>query len=193
MRRAWISGVTLVATAALGGGCAALFSSGGKTVQSDWESFEEAKAAFDQIIPGVSTVEDLECLNLDPFTQPNVRILTYLDIIHRFMPNDSIRLEDLPDAVRDCIQAREKARAYEINVTVSRSRRYGTLFLDVLGFHRKSRETGWTFQALLLVKDDVVTYKLWSGQPGLEVREHKTKPLGPFQELDSIVTIPIPR
>jgi hypothetical protein len=50
-----------------------------------------------------------------------------------------------------------------------------------------SRKKGWNFKALIIIKDDVVTYKLRSGQPNVDRFEKKTKPLGPLQELDGLV------
>ena len=66
--------------------------------------------AFDQIIPGQTTTDELECLGFDPFSNANVRILTYLDVIGRFLPNNSIQKTDLPVSVRDCLEAKNIAR-----------------------------------------------------------------------------------
>ena len=112
-------------------GCRSLFTSGSNTVQSPWKTFAEAKTAFDQIIPGQSTTNELECLGFDPFSSANVRILTYLDVISRFLPNNSIQKTDLPEPVRACLEAKDSCQAYELDLTVTRSKRYGNLFLDI--------------------------------------------------------------
>ncbi len=173
-------------------GCRSLFSSGSNTVKSPWKDFAEAKAAFDQIIPGQTTTNELERLGFDPFSSPNVRILTYLDVTSRFLPNNSIQKADLPESVRDCLEAKDNCQAYELDLTVIRSKRYGNLFLDIFGFNRKTRETGWNFKALIVLNRGKVVYKLWSGEPNLERYETKKKPLGPLQELDSTIHIPSP-
>ncbi len=178
----------VAALALLQAGCASLFTSGRNTVKSQWATFDETKAAFDQIDPGQTTKEELVCLGFDPYDNPNVRILTYLDIMNRFLPNNSIRLTDLPSPVRDCLAAQDKSHAYELEVSDQRSKRYGNLFLDVFAFNRKTRETGWNFKALILLNDGTVAYKLWSGQPYVERLEQKKKPLGPLQELEGSIS-----
>src|ERR1051325_10055576 len=151
----------LIALVALASGCRSLFTSGSNTAQSSWKDFAEAKAAFDQIVPGLSTTEELECLGFDPFSNPNVKILTYLDVTTRFLPNNSIQKPDLPKSVRDCLEAKNECQAYELDLTITRSKRYGNLFLDMFGFNRKTRETGWNFKALIVLNRDQVVYKLW--------------------------------
>ena len=54
------------------------------------EAFEDAQAAFDRVIPHQTSVEDLRQMGFDPARTPNVRILTYLDLINRFLPNSLI-------------------------------------------------------------------------------------------------------
>ncbi len=182
-----LSALVLVTT-----GCRSLFTSGSTTVQSPWKDFGEAKAAFDQITVGQSTTNELECLGFNPFSNANVKILTYLDVTSRFIPNNSIRKGDLPGPVRECLEAHDNCHAYELDLTVTRSKRYGNLCLDVFGFNRKTRETGWSFKALIVLNRGKVVYKLWSGEPNLERYDTKKKPLGPLQELDSVVHVPAP-
>jgi hypothetical protein len=79
--------------------------------QSKRGSFGEAKADFDRIVPGGTSVSELGVLGFDPATNPNVRILTYLDAVERFMPKQSITKEDLDQAVRRFIGARELGQA----------------------------------------------------------------------------------
>lgn len=177
----------VAALALLQAGCASLFTSGRNTVKSQWASFDSTKAAFDEIEPGHTTKEDLGCMGFDPYQNSNVRILTYLDIMNRFVPNNSVALEDLPEPVRACLEAQEKSQAYELETSDQHSKRYGNLFLDVFAFNRKTRETGWNFKALILLNEDKVVYKLWSGQPLVERYEQKKKPLGPLQEMEGAV------
>lgn len=165
-------------------GCASMHSSGNSVAKSPWPDFAAAKAAFDRIEPGQTTIAELRTLGFDPYTNPNVRILNYLDIQNRFLPNQSVRVEDLPAPVRQSLAAQNRSVAYELDLTVVNSKRYGNLTLDVLGFNRKTHETGWNFKALILLNHDKVLYKLWSGQPNVDRVEQKKKPLGPLQELD---------
>ncbi len=68
------------------------------------------------------------------------------------------------------------------------SKRHGNLFLDVFGFDRKTHVSGWRFKGLILMEDDLVVYKLSSGEPQISSDEIQVKPLGPLQELDGLVT-----
>jgi hypothetical protein len=174
-----------VAALLLTAGCGSLHTSGRTTTKSPWPDFAAAKTAFDRIEPGRTTLAELRALGFDPYTNPNVRILNYLDIQNRFLPNPSIRVGDLPPPVRQSLDAQEQSVAYELDLTVTSSQRYGNLFLDVLAFNRKTHETGWNFKALVLLNHDTVLYKLWSGQPHVDRHEQKKKPLGPFQEINA--------
>jgi hypothetical protein len=133
-------------------------------------------------------MNELAGLGFDPDANPNVKILTYLDLIERFMPNPSITKEDLDAEVRACIEAREKSQAWEIELSEVKARRYGNVLLDVTGFVKKTHETGWRFNGLLLIREGRVVYKLSSGQPSVDRNERKVKPLGPLQEIDSFLT-----
>lgn len=159
-----------------------------KRPRTPWQNFEEAQAAFDRIVPHKTTVADLKGLGFDPATTPNVKVLTYLDLINRFIPNNSITLKDLQPDVRACIESKDCCHAYELNLDIVSSQRYGNVCLDVFGFKKYTHVTGWRFNALIIVKDDVVAYKLRSGEPKIDRYERKKKPLGPFQELENMVT-----
>ena len=71
--------------------------------------------------------------------------------------------------------------AFEITVRKYDSQRYGNVFLDLFNFRRK---TSWLFQAIIVLKDGIVVYKLSSGEPMTgELRDSKN-PLGPLQSQD---------
>lgn len=180
-----------VATVLFTSGCGSLHTSGHSTAKSPWLDFASAKAAFDRIVPGGTTTEELRTLGFDPYTNPNVRILNYLDIQNRFLPNQSVRMEDLPAPVRQSLDAKEKCVAYELDLTVVNSQRYGNLVLDVFAFNRKTHETGWNFKALVLLNNEKVLYKLWSGQPNVDRYEQKKRPLGPLQEINSAANLSV--
>lgn len=168
-------------------GCSSLLPTEDKRPRTSWTNFNDAQAAFDKIIPHKTTVGDLKDLGFDPHSLPNVRILTYLDLINRFIPNNSISLNDLQPDVRACIESKDCCHAYELQLDVTHNKRYGNVVLDVFGFRKKSHITGWKYNALIIVKDDVVAYKLRSGEPNVNRYEKKIKPLGPFQELDQVI------
>ena len=174
----------------LAAGCKSLFPRNESTTESHWKTYKEVVAAFEKIVPNHSTVEDLQLLNFDPKLSPNVKILTYVDIIQTFMPTPAIHLQDLPDGVQECIKAKEHSRAYLVDLKDTRDKRHGSLFLDIFGFKRQTHISGWEFKGLILIKDDLVVYKLSSGQPRVSREENKVKPLGPLQEIDSLITGP---
>ena len=169
-------------------GCRSLFSSSQSITVSRWNSYTNVEAAFEKIVPRQTTLADLQKLGFDPKASPNVKILTYVDVIMIFMPNPGIDKQDLPEAVRECIQTREKSRAFLVELKDIKSKRHGNLFLDVFGFDRKTHVSGWQFKGLILMDDDLVVYKLASGEPQISSDENQVKPLGPLQELDSLVT-----
>ncbi|MDM8558605.1 hypothetical protein [Candidatus Parabeggiatoa sp. HSG14] len=164
-------------------GCAGLLPSLEQTTKSPWRSFEEAKKSFDKIESQRTTKEELKKLGFDPFEVPNVELITYLELIERFMPNQSIRMEDLDEGVRSCLQARDVCQGYEIGPQMIDSKRYGNVFLDLFNFRRKTITTGWHFTALIVLKDGLVVHKVWGGSPNVSKFEDKRNPLGPLQDI----------
>ena len=165
-------------------GCKSLFPHNESITVSRWGGYNDVDAAFGKIEPFCTTVEDLRTLGFHPNGSPNIKILTYVDIVQTFLPNAAIHKEDLPEAVRACIDAKEKSRAYLVELHDTKDKRHGNLFLDIFGFKRLTHISGWEFKGLILIKDDLVLYKLSSGEPHVSRDENKIKPLGPLQELD---------
>src|SRR4030066_2431409 len=163
-------------------GCGSLLPSVKETTKTYWwGSFDEAKIAFEQIIPYKTTIEELQKLGFDPFQTPNLKILTYLDIIQRFMFNPSIKKEELDEVIQNCIDAKTDCRAYEIQLKNITKKRYGNVFLDLLNFKRSTKESGWEFEALIVIVNNNVVYKLWGGKPIIDESMEIKNPLGPLQ------------
>ncbi len=161
-------------------GCSNLLPSEKITVQSPWETFDDAKAAFDKIIPHRTTTKDLEKLQFDPFITPNIEMLTYLDIIERFSKKGAVDKD-----IQDCIGAKDSCRGYEMIQKRTNNERYGNPFLDILNFRRKTKISGWELNVLIVIKKDLVIYKLWSGKPKIDELTDKKNPLGPFQDMST--------
>ena len=168
-------------------GCASMLPTKTSTTESRWKNYEQARLAFDIIEPYHTTTNDLASLGFYPSVSPNVKILTYADLMPIFMPNPAIHKNDLPAGVVECINAHENGFAYVVDLENTRSKRYGNVLLDIFSFKRNTHETGWQFKGLILIKDNVVVYKLASGQPQISRDEKQVKPLGPFQELDGLL------
>lgn len=177
--------VVLMSVAASLGGCASwgVLPSTTETTQTPFQTYRSAEDAFNQVKPFVTTTRELKARGFDPYTTPNIRVLNYLDLLPRFLPQQSMKAEDLDPAVQACLTAREKCQGWLAEPSISAKDRTGNVALDVLGFERETTSTGWKASMLLLVQNGVVVYKLWSGTPSiLEVKTEK-KPLGPLQDL----------
>ena len=151
--------------------------------ESPFKTYRSAEDAFAQIKPFSTTVDELKARGLNPYGSPNVRVMNYLDLLPRFMPQQSITKADLDPAVRACLQARERCQGWIAEPARINRDRTSNVALDVLGFERETTSTGWKAQMLVLIQDDVVVYKLWSGTPMMNEVKRETKPLGPFQDL----------
>lgn len=160
--------------------------------RSRWKDYNEVNVAFARIVPFQTRTNGLKTLGFDPTVSPNVHVLTYIEIIRRFMPSPDITRADLPKAVRDCIEARERSYAYEIDLSDKHDQRHGNVVLDVFGFKRRTTESGWEFKGLILITDGIVVYKLSAGDPMIAKETDRTHPLGPFQELDGVVVHSVP-
>jgi hypothetical protein len=182
------SALTLCLAAWLLAGCTSMLPRSKETTASPWQTYREAQQTFDLIVPGETTVADLRELSLDPQTVPNIAILNYSDVLRRFMLNQSVTLSDLDDGVQECVKAKTVCRGYEINQRLVQKHRNGSFWLDVFGFKRETHTEGFRFNALVLLKNGIVVYKLTGGQPVIQESEHHQNPLGPVQSIGNKLT-----
>jgi hypothetical protein len=169
-------------------GCSSLLPKSKETTGaagSGWQSYQDAQQAFDQIVPGKTTVAELGAMQLDPRVNPNITVLPRHELLQRFIVNQSVTMDDLEEGVRQCLQAREQCRALEVNQTATQKKRTGNAALDMAKVYRETHTSGWRFSGLLLVKDGVVVYKLTSGQPVIHEIAQNQDVLGPLQQLSS--------
>ena len=160
--------------------------------RSRWKDYNEVNTAFAKISPFHTRTNALRSMGFDPEVSPNVHMLTYVEIIQRFMPTPDITKADLPKPVRDCIAARDRSCAYEIDLSDTHDDRHGNVFLDMFGFKRHTTVSGWEFKGLILMTDGIVVYKLSAGDPMISKDTDRVHPLGPFQELDNVVVHAVP-
>ncbi|MEO8309592.1 MAG: hypothetical protein ABI520_00325 [Caldimonas sp.] len=113
----------------------------------------------------------------------NVRQIPYPDVVGRLAPNGSIALADLDVGIRDCILARLACRAYEFRIGRETRTRTGGFIKDFLNFERTTSVVSWRFEALVVVRDDVVLFRTFGGEPRNERVEHESNPLGPLQSI----------
>jgi hypothetical protein len=177
--------LALALVSCLASGCSFLLPRQHEATYSAWQTYQEAQGAFDQLKPGQTTVAELKGMALDPSSNPNITILNYTDVLRRFLISQSITLNDLDEGVRICITAKIGCRGFEVNQKILNKQRNGWFLLDLLGFKRDTEISGWQFSGLILMKDDVVVYKLTGGQPSIVGKESTQNPLGPVQMLTS--------
>jgi hypothetical protein len=151
-------------------------------------TYDDVQGAFDKITLEKTSTEDLAKLGFDAHESPNVAVLSYLDVVERFMPNSSIAFDRLDPAVQACIFARTACEGYVFKAERHSFARSGSLFLDLFGFVHTTTETGWTAQVLVLVMNGHVTHKIISGQPNIRVVRDDVEPLGPVQNLSGALT-----
>ncbi|HEY0302225.1 MAG TPA: hypothetical protein VGC36_12850 [Rhizomicrobium sp.] len=163
-----------------------LLPSQSETGSSKFNSFGAVHSAFERISLQQTSVDDMCDLGFDADNTPNVMILSYLEIVERFMPNSSMAFDKLDPAVQSCIMARSACQGYVFKVEHHDFQRTGSLFLDLFGFVHTVHETGWTAQVLVLVQNGHVTHKLLSGQPNVQVVRNDVQPLGPMQNLAGV-------
>jgi len=162
-------------------GCSGLLPKEKSITVGAWSSFEEAQQTFDRIIPYQTSIEELKELKIDPERNPNIEILNYSDISGRFIQSTAIDGFVLDDGVKECISAKTNCRGYEIKESVIKSKRYGNFWSDLLNFKRKTDTTGWRFNGIVLINNNLVVYKLSSGLPAIHTKNEKKRPLGPLQ------------
>jgi hypothetical protein len=177
-----------VALLVLAAGCSSLLPTSKEVTASPWQSYQDAQDTFDKIIPGQTTIADLRQMSLDPARNANIAILNYADVMRKFMLNQSFSINDLDNGVRECVTAKVACRGFEVNQSNVQKQRLGNVVLDVLGFQRETHTAGWRFNGLILLKDDVVVYKLTGGQPAIQATEENQNPLGPVQAISSRMT-----
>jgi len=173
--------------------CARLLPTSTIISKSPWQNFDDAKLIYDRIIPGVTTVADLKKLGFDPFLTPNIKILNVTEVINLFLPNPSIKKEDLDSGIQQCIESKDRCTAYQILPTTINVKRIGNFWLDLFTFKRHTINTGWEFRGLITIVDNVVSYRdPPGGRPLINTEQIDRKPLGPIQEAGGVIITEIP-
>lgn len=180
--RQWKS-AGIIVIAALLAGCSSWLPSAKRDTITTWNTYDEARNTFSTIVPYKTTVTDLKRIGYDPFVTPNITLLTYIELLHRFLPNNSITKSDLDEGVQDCLAAKDACTAYELALKKSHEERFGNVFMDLFGFRRKTKVSGWEFNAFIILKEDLVVYKLSGGKPNIDELIDEKRPLGPLQDL----------
>jgi hypothetical protein len=177
--RAWLAALAL--TMAAGAGCSSLLPNNQEQVMSPWHSFDAARDAIDHIVPDQTTVAELKAAGIDPYTSPNVQLLSFSDILLRFPMIGADYTGGLDPGLHRCLAAGKTCTGYAITIHVTHRDRTGNFWFDMFGFKRVTDVTGWTFNALILLVDGKAVYTLYGGQPKVREQEVTRQPLGPVQ------------
>lgn len=162
--------------------CSSLLPRSDTQVKTEWASFDEAKAAIERIEPHKTTRKELDASGFDPFVNPNVELLNYSDVLRRFPLSGTVT--KLDPGLRECIEAGKSCIGYSIVLDQQKKKRVGPFLLDLLSFRRETQNTGWTFNAIVLIVDGEVVYALYGGKPSISQMETTVEPLGPLQNWD---------
>ncbi len=153
------------------------------TKTTSFQSFEEARAALEALEPRKSDRQTLESYGFGPAQHPNMTLLTHADVAHRYVPSALLKREDLDPGILACLEARDACRGVEIIGARISKVRTGWFWPDFFNFHRRTETTGWRFTAMVLLVNDQIVYRSWSGQPKIDEVEIVKRPLGPLQNI----------
>jgi hypothetical protein len=170
-------------------GCQSLLPTQQIYTETTYKSYAEVEDLVNKIEVGKTTYIDLVKIGLDLENIPNVKKLTYLDIMEKFKLDSPSRYTlfnkiELPSGVLKTLAAREDGLAYEINLEKLKNQREGSVILDVLNFRKNVHTTGWKISVLILIVDEKVEYVLYSGEKNIDTLKKEKNPLGPFQGFD---------
>jgi len=161
--------------------CSSLLPRGSTETLSGFGSFEEARDAIERVKPYQTTTDQLKDLGFDVRATANVKLIPYPEVVSRLAPNPSVPMDMLDPGIRDCIESRQACRAYEFSFARQVSHREGSFWADFLNFRRRTEITGWRFQGLVVVRNGVVLFRNYGGEPQIKQTERQSNPLGPLQ------------
>jgi hypothetical protein len=172
--------LALLAGTALAG-CTAMLPRGSSDTPSPFQTYAEAQAAVERIVPFKTSASQLAALGFDPNEGKNVTVIPYPDIVARLAPYAGVPLDQLEAGVRACIVAQSDCRGYLFRFEREDRKREGNFLSDFLNWKRVTHVTGWRFEALLVVSDGTVLFRNVAGNAHSDRIEKQTNPLGPLQ------------
>ena len=158
-------------------GCSRLLPRSQEVTQSKWHSFEQIKGAYDRIESGNSMTE-LAALGFNLEKTANMQRLNYTELASLFQ---NLPQNGLAPELQRCLQRPDDCQAYVYDLKRLKSKRVGNFWADFFNFHRKTDIRGWHFKMLLVLSENEVVYKLWSGTPAIKTVREERNPLGPLQ------------
>lgn len=148
----------LITLALVGCGGLGLLPYRSETQNSGFGSLAALKKAYRSIKPGTTLASDLSGLGFDAARGDNVQVLSYLGVIERFMPRDSLHFDKLAPAVQACIDARNRCTGYVFRTGEAPESRDAEATGGFVTSSRAAAAT-WSQDVVLLVQDGRVAYK----------------------------------
>lgn len=161
--------------------CATLLPSGSTDTTTAFSSFDEARLAVESITVLKTSSTELKGLGFDLASGSNVTLISYPEIVARLVPHPGIPLEKMESGIRRCIEVQTHCRGYLFHFDRQSRQREGNFWLDFFNVRRTTNVTGWWFEALIVVNDDLVLFRNYAGQAHTDRIDRQTNPLGPFQ------------
>jgi hypothetical protein len=124
-------------------------------------TLRDLAAAYERVQPGLTRASQLSHLGFDSGSA-NAQVLSYLGVMERFMPNDSVRFDRLDAAVQDCIEARDHCTALVFRPMGRASIPGPAGILSAFGLGAAAA-TNQAPEVTLLVRDGRVAFKMISG------------------------------
>jgi hypothetical protein len=169
--------------------CAGMLPAARQDVNTPWADFDSAKSSFDQIVPYSTDMETVRKLGFDPYKTANMQVLNQAQVVNAVLPSPLQERESIPKGIQDCMKVQQTCVGYLMEPSKIEQKRVGNFFLDFLNFKRNTLTTGWKFSALIVVINDKVVYKQWTGQPRIETTDARTNPLGPLQSMGETMKV----
>ncbi|MFC1625322.1 hypothetical protein ACFL1O_00355 [Patescibacteria group bacterium] len=168
--------------------CSRALPSSKTIIKSPWTNYNDTKKVYEKIIPNKTTIEDLKKLGIDPYKTPNIRILTFREILKIYLPNSSVKKEDLDTGVQTCLKEKNGCISFALNPQGYDEKRVGNFWKDQFKFKRKIIKSGWRFSGLILIVGNIVVYKEEpGGKPNIVEEKTEKNPLGPIQNFGEII------
>lgn len=167
--------------------CQSLLPSARQTTYGPWNKYDEAVAAIEALVPYRTTTAELLAAGIDPETTPSITNLTYSDLLARFSPGGAVSPEKLDRGLYDCFVAGKACRGMLVVASHIRQRRVGNFWADAFNFRRQTDITGWRFNAIIIVVDELVVFAVHGGQPTVQDRNVTRNPLGPLQSFGDAI------
>lgn len=162
-------------------GCTSLLPRGSISNSTRFASFDEARLAAEQVLPLKTRIQELGPLGFDIRDGENVTLVSYPEIVVRLTPHPGVPISLLDEGTRQCIDIQLACRGYVFRFERENRQREGNFWMDFFNVRRTTHLTGWRFEALIVVSNDTVLFRNYSGLARIERVEQQTNPLGPFQ------------